>query len=478
MSSMFSEVKRLMANVDRDFDTMASYAVRTFAENMENDSIDPLYKRSNVSIFALGVKHSDVESKIEIGGLGIIEVITKIINDKFMVDGWYDFIEVGWSFLFSIIDEVPINKTRFIVAAGGKAVYEKYLSHPDFGPRYFRNIRKNLANVENGIFDDNDSDEEEEKENNSHPVKFQKIVFPLPEENENDGEEDDGEDEEEGEGEEESENEGEGEEEGEEEDEEVQNEHKFYIAITNFILKPLEVNSSDPLTQQAVASTLAFSTSRMEKETKIKIGKTGAIEKIFKLIESKISKEEYDLAMVDGLEFLWNVTVGIEENCKIFLKKCFEFLPPIIKKTEDCLNLTDKGVDKILLFMLLLKLNENKYLGEFTKEILKDINKRGREIYQHKKMKLASDKYHIKNPMVRLIPCKDYSGYLTSTAFGSPAWCLLLFDKDKKEALIKKVKTGTMDIREVKEYGQVLYSGLGKKPPRDIECKMMKEYGL
>jgi len=54
----------------------------------------------------------------------------------------------------------------------------------------------------------------------------------------------------------------------------------------------------------------------------------------------------------------------------------------------------------------------------------------------------------------------------------------LLFDKDKKEALIKKVKTGTMDIREVKEYGQVLYSGLGKKPPRDIECKMMKEYGL
>lgn len=26
--------------------------------------------------------------------------------------------------------------------------------------------------------------------------------------------------------------------------------------------------------------------------------------------------------------------------------------------------------------MLLLKLNENKYLGEFTKEILKDINKR------------------------------------------------------------------------------------------------------
>nr|CAD2156444.1 unnamed protein product [Meloidogyne enterolobii] len=365
-------------------------------------------------------------------------------------------------------NEVPINKTRFIEAAGGKAVYEKYLSHPDFGPRYFKNIRKNLANVENGIFGENDSDGEEEKENNSHCVKFQKIEFPHPDESEEEGEE-------EGEGEEESENEGEDDGEGENEEEE---DEEVYVAITNFFLKPLELNSSDPLTQQAVASTLAFSTSIMMEETKIKMGKTGAIEKIFKLIESKISKEEYDLAMGDCLTFLWNVTAGIEENCKIFLKKCFEFLPPIIKKTEDCLNLTDKGVDKILLFMLTLKLNENKDLGEFTKEILTDISKRGRVIYQHKKMKLASDKYHIKNPIVYLILCKDNSGYLSSTAFGSPAWCFLLVDKDKKEGLLEKVRPGTMDIREVKEYGEILYSGLGRDIPRDIRRKMMKEYGL
>ncbi|CAK5014012.1 unnamed protein product [Meloidogyne enterolobii] len=446
MSSILEEVKRRMANIGPNFETLASFLIRDFARNMEKDDVNPLYRRCNVSVLALVVKHCDVESKIEIAGLGIIEVFTKLLSDKFMVDGWYDFNEVGWSFLFSIIDEAPINKTRFIEAAGGKAVYEKYLSHPDFGPRYFKNIRKNLANVENGIFGENDSDGEEEKENNSHCVKFQKIEFPHPDESGNDGEE-------------------------------VQNENNENITITNFILKPLEVNSSDPLTQEAVASTLACLVYRMTEEEKITMGKTGAIEKIFKLIESKISKEEYDLAMGDCLTFLWNVTAGIEENCKIFLKKCFEFLPPIIKKTEDCLNLTDKGVDKILLFMLTLKLNENKDLGEFTKEILTDISKRGRVIYQHKKMKLASDKYHIKNPTVYLILCKDNSGYLSSTAFGSPAWCFLLVDKDKK-GLLEKVRPGTMDIREVKEYGEILYSGLGRDIPRDIRRKMMKEYGL
>nr|CAD2156441.1 unnamed protein product [Meloidogyne enterolobii] len=92
-----------MARIDRDFDTMASFAVRKFDVDMRHDGVDPLYRRCSVSVMALVAKHSDVENKIELGGFGIIEVFTKLLSDKFMVDGWYDFIEAGWSFLFSII---------------------------------------------------------------------------------------------------------------------------------------------------------------------------------------------------------------------------------------------------------------------------------------------------------------------------------------------------------------------------------------
>ena len=53
---------------------MASFAVRTFDENMRHDGVDPLYKRCFVSVMALVAKHSDVENKIELGGFGIIEV--------------------------------------------------------------------------------------------------------------------------------------------------------------------------------------------------------------------------------------------------------------------------------------------------------------------------------------------------------------------------------------------------------------------
>jgi len=50
-------------------------------------------------------------------------------------------------------DEAPINKTLFN-EAGGKAINHKYLLHPQLGPRYFKNIRKNLANIQSNIFSD------------------------------------------------------------------------------------------------------------------------------------------------------------------------------------------------------------------------------------------------------------------------------------------------------------------------------------
>ncbi|CAK5014018.1 unnamed protein product [Meloidogyne enterolobii] len=86
--------------------------------------------------------------------------------------------------------------------------------------------------------------------------------------------------------------------------------------------------------------------------------------------------------------------------------------------------------------------------------------------------------YAMQKKKIQLIRGKDYSGYFSFITGGSPAWCYLLFDEDKKEVLLEKVKPGTMDIKEFKEYGEVLYSGLGKDPPQDIIDKLIEEYGI
>ena len=48
--------------------------------------------------------------------------------------------------------------------------------------------------------------------------------------------------------------------------------------MINLILKLLEANSCDFLTQRSVVSMLVFMTGKMGEEEKIKIGKTGIIE--------------------------------------------------------------------------------------------------------------------------------------------------------------------------------------------------------
>ncbi|CAK5074608.1 unnamed protein product [Meloidogyne enterolobii] len=86
--------------------------------------------------------------------------------------------------------------------------------------------------------------------------------------------------------------------------------------------------------------------------------------------------------------------------------------------------------------------------------------------------------YAFQKTRIQIIRGKDYSGYFSFITGGSPAWCYLLVDKDKREALLKKRKTGNVDINQVKEYGEVLYSGLGKDPPKDIKNRMVEEYGI
>nr|CAD2201390.1 unnamed protein product [Meloidogyne enterolobii] len=337
------EQKRL-SNVEAGSSKLTLKLVELLVEKMEDNSDDYLDERGIVSFLALMAKHADVENKVRMGETGVIEVITKLVDDKFMAGGWYAIIEVGWSFLFSVMDEAPINRKLFN-EAGGKAIYEKYLSHPQIGSRYFENIRENLANIDNNIFSDNDHSDSEDEENTFHPVKFQKIDFSQFDVNIED-----------------------------------------YVKMINLILKLLEANSSDLLTQRAVVSMLVFMTGKMGEEEKIKIGKTGIIEAIFKLIENKFNLEECDLVMRDSLLFLRKITDvrkkffffldGIRENCQIFVKTSFEIIPRMIKKLDDSqfIHIVTEEGNLEMLDELGLKMKENKNVEELTDIILSNIN--------------------------------------------------------------------------------------------------------
>ncbi|OEY86771.1 hypothetical protein BIY23_01915 [Wolbachia pipientis] len=54
------------------------------------------------------------------------------------------------------------------------------------------------------------------------------------------------------------------------------------------------------------------------------------------------------------------------------------------------------------------------------------------------------------------------------------AWHYVLVDKDKKEMFLAKSRTGSMDVAD---YGEILYSGWGEFPSRDIKNKINAEFG-
>nr|CAD2201388.1 unnamed protein product [Meloidogyne enterolobii] len=124
-----SDVEIFIANIGK----VVAGLVDLFVQKPEQDSPHLVAERNIVSSLALMAKHADLEEKIKIGETGVIE-------------------------------------------AGGKAVYEKYLSHPRLGSRYFKNISKNLANVDN-IFSDSDciTSESNEGKTDSHHVEFKRI---------------------------------------------------------------------------------------------------------------------------------------------------------------------------------------------------------------------------------------------------------------------------------------------------------------
>ena len=72
------------------------------------------------------------------------------------------------------------------------------------------------------------------------------------------------------------------------------------------------------------------------------------------------------------------------------------------------------------------------------------------------------------SPRIFLVRGKDH---------GRPAWhyVFIVDDDDIKQAFLAKVATGSLDVAN---YGQILRSGWGEKPPSEVTDKIEKEYLL
>ena len=58
---------------------------------------------------------------------------------------------------------------------------------------------------------------------------------------------------------------------------------------------------------------------------------------------------------------------------------------------------------------------------------------------------------------------------------GRSAWHYVLVDKNKREMFLAKSRSGSIDVAL---YGQILYSGWGENPPKDIVKKIEDEFGV
>ncbi|KAK6010597.1 hypothetical protein OSTOST_24371, partial [Ostertagia ostertagi] len=56
--------------------------------------------------------------KVQVGSFGAIEMILDQIRRKLATNMCDDVMEVGWSFLWNITDETPVNCERFLKADG------------------------------------------------------------------------------------------------------------------------------------------------------------------------------------------------------------------------------------------------------------------------------------------------------------------------------------------------------------------------
>ena len=57
-------------------------------------------------------------------------------------------------------------------------------------------------------------------------------------------------------------------------------------------------------------------------------------------------------------------------------------------------------------------------------------------------------------------------------------WCYVLVDKEKIDEFKAKNATGNIEVGEAAKYGEVLHSGSGRNPPKDVEKKLKLRFGV
>ncbi|VDN05923.1 unnamed protein product [Thelazia callipaeda] len=87
---------------------------------------DHLTQRVVVFLLNSMACHVDGEQKVQVGNIGAIEIILQQIRRKHAASICDDVMEVGWSFLWNITDETPVNCERFLNADGLRLFHQCY----------------------------------------------------------------------------------------------------------------------------------------------------------------------------------------------------------------------------------------------------------------------------------------------------------------------------------------------------------------
>ncbi|CAJ0578516.1 unnamed protein product, partial [Mesorhabditis spiculigera] len=85
---------------------------------LEHHNSDNLTQRIVVFLLNSMACHVEGDQKVQVGSLGAIEMILNQIRKKHQAAICDDVMEVGWSFLWNITDETPVNCEKFLVACG------------------------------------------------------------------------------------------------------------------------------------------------------------------------------------------------------------------------------------------------------------------------------------------------------------------------------------------------------------------------
>ncbi|CAD6185634.1 unnamed protein product [Caenorhabditis auriculariae] len=85
---------------------------------LQHHNADNLTQRIVVFLLNSMACHVEGDQKIEVGSYGAIEMIIEQIRRKHTQNVCDDVMEVGWSFLWNITDETPVNCEKFLAANG------------------------------------------------------------------------------------------------------------------------------------------------------------------------------------------------------------------------------------------------------------------------------------------------------------------------------------------------------------------------